>query len=278
MSEVVSENEILNAFNLVMPYLSVLFDDEASIALTSKDKYLKNQPCPSLMLKSDPGDPIPHQGACYEAIQTGKTVVHDVPEQVYGIPFKSYAVPVKEKNGEVAGVILVGKSLAKRKEMSDYSQTLSSSLQQITEAVNELSSSIQQLVKTNSENLAFVKKTNENAHKSTEILNMVEKVSVQAKLLGFNASIEAANAGQAGKGFTIVAQEIGTLSDTISSSIHNMEQIYNGINDAISGIDDRTEKTGNAFEEQAATLEEVAASVSALNETAKKLEKLSQKL
>ena len=280
MASTISDNEVLNAFNVVLPYLSVIFENEASIAITNKEVYLKNQSCAALAKLGDTvaGDPVPKGGAAFDALKTGKTIVKDVPAKVYGVPFKSYAIPIKENNGDIAGLVIVGKSLEKRTEVLNYSQTLSSSLQQITVAVNDLSETIQEMVTANSENLDFVNETSEKAKETSEILKIVKKVSTQTHLLGLNAAIEAARAGQAGKAFGVVADEIRSLSDSVGSSMNRMDDVLNGINNAITGINERIEKTNEAFQTQAATIKEIAASIKSLSDSAKKLQQLSEML
>ena len=278
MATIETENEVLLAFELIAPYLDIIMDHEASLALTNCTEYLTNHPTPALPLKSKAGDIIPEGGAAYEAIRTGRTMIRDVPAHVYGVPFKSYSIPVMNVHGEVEGAVLIGKSLQKRTEVLTCAQGLSSSLLQITSAANELSDSVQHVVKTNTENIEFVNQTDQQAKETNDILNIVRKVSRQTHLLGINASIEAAKAGQYGKSFEVVANEIRSLSESVSNSMNRMEDVLGGISQAISEIKKRIEQSNNEISAQASTLQEIAASIESLNDTAQQLNILSEKL
>ena len=121
MAEFASDNEILRAFHTVLPYLPEYFDHEASIAITDTEKYLYDQPCSAVPVNNQPGSPIPSGGAAFRAIQEGCPVVRAVPKEVYGVAFKSYAVPIKDK-GQVVGCVMVAKSLSRRDDLLNYSR------------------------------------------------------------------------------------------------------------------------------------------------------------
>ncbi len=64
----------------------------------------------------------------------------------------------------------------------------------------------------------------------SQILSMIHTISKQTNLLALNASIEAARAGAYGKGFSIVADEIRTLSEATANAVNEIAEILKHIN------------------------------------------------
>ena len=63
----------------------------------------------------------------------------------------------------------------------------------------------------------------------TEIIGVINDIAAQTNLLSLNASIEAARAGDAGRGFSVVAEEIRKLSEKSVSAAGEIEQIIRNI-------------------------------------------------
>ena len=62
-----------------------------------------------------------------------------------------------------------------------------------------------------------------------EIIGLIEEIATQSKLLSLNAAIEAAHAGDAGRGFAIVADEIRRLADRSTQATTDVTQKIEGI-------------------------------------------------
>lgn len=74
-----------------------------------------------------------------------------------------------------------------------------------------------------------IDETNKVIAKMSEILAGIEDIASQTKLLSLNASIEAARAGELGKGFSVVADNIRTLSENTAQELISIKDIISNI-------------------------------------------------
>lgn len=81
-----------------------------------------------------------------------------------------------------------------------------------------------------------------------EIITTVNDLAEQSNILAVNAAIEAAKAGEHGKGFTVVAQEVKTLADLSKQATGQVRTILNDIQKATSNAVMSTEKVTKAVE------------------------------
>ena len=82
-----------------------------------------------------------------------------------------------------------------------------------------------------------------------EITSSVADIADQSNLLAVNAAIEAAKAGEHGRGFTVVAQEIRSLADQSKKATAQVKEILNEINKSVNQAVGVTEQGSRTVEE-----------------------------
>ena len=109
------------------------------------------------------------------------------------------------------------------------------------EQVRETVESISQLTRDVTDTSGEVEKLAEQIHEISKVLDVIRSIADQTNLLALNAAIEAARAGEAGRGFAVVADEVRALA-------HRTQQSTQEIEGMIGGIQSGTEKTVTAMQ------------------------------
>ncbi len=91
--------------------------------------------------------------------------------------------------------------------------------------IDELLKSMDEIKNSSVSTTDRIMKLGELSKEISNILDIIEEIAVQTKLLALNASIEAAGAGESGKRFSVVAEEIKNLAESVNNSTKQIKII-----------------------------------------------------
>ena len=129
-------------------------------------------------------------------------------------------------------------------EMSAYRQKRESHQQQQSEAITDIANKVETF---------------------KPLIEVIREVTKQTNLLALNAAIEAARAGEAGRGFAVVADEVRTLSNQIEDAAARIEDSVFQVSSTVDGQMDRLEEAQQSAVDEVEWLQTINHSVNTLS-------------
>ena len=163
-------------------------------------------------------------------------------------------------------------------KLTRMSNVLSSDLTQITASLEELSaSSVSVTDNQHSLNNEILSVKNASIQINS-IIASIKNIANQTKMLGLNAAIEAARAGDAGRGFGVVATEIRKLSEDSKETVLKVEDLTKNIQDSVAKTIETSNSTLRTTEEQTAAIEEASANIQEISSFAENFSKVANEI
>ncbi|SNV78660.1 methyl-accepting chemotaxis protein [Clostridium cochlearium] len=260
-----TNEEILEAFKIVLPYINSITPDDMAIVLTDLEKYIGYHNANEFTLDLSEGKSIKGIKTIEDCIKNKKDISDSVPPEVYGRTLKTLFTPIYGVNNEVIGTLSSGIDFENNSKLVESVSNLAEVIKQITESINQVAQSAGSLADSGQDSIEKVNELTNKQKDTAQILQIIKNIASQTNLLGLNAAIEASRAGENGRGFAVVATEVRKLSEQSQESVKNIEAILKEMTDSVNDINNTIGNVGAISQEQAAATEGKRQSFSTFN-------------
>lgn len=274
-----SDEEYFQEVKNVFGVLPLLFTADAGLGLTDDKEFVIYHQPKTFKLDVEKVRILPKGGVCEKCIRTRTTIQQHYSKEVFGFPIISTILPIINKNtGNAIGTFVYSVSQEKENNIIEMANNLKAFAEQLTASAQEMAGSAEELSANSHSISELANKSSQGIKKMDDILEYITQISNTTNMLGLNAAIEAARAGDQGKGFNVVAQEIRKLATQSKTSVVNIGSSLRIIKDDINSMLKFINTFTDASESQAAQAEELSSTSESVNESAAKLLDLTGKL
>ena len=225
-------NQMIGKFDQIIRGVSSTSDN---LAQTSQDLNTNSQ---------ETSDNISTQ---HDQIEQAVTAMSEMSKTIHSVAENSQQAATSANSADeeaVKGAELVNNAVAKTQALLDSMNTASDAMTRLEENVNNIGS----------------------------VVDVIRGISEQTNLLALNAAIEAARAGEQGRGFAVVADEVRTLAQRTQESTSEIQEIIESLQavtskavDSINSGQEKTLSTSGEISEAGQVLQSIVSAVSKIN-------------
>ena len=224
------------------------------------------------------------------ADSTGRTVFdmeyrvrHKSGEYVW-VQASSYVVWSEDKRPLMAAGTILDISKQKKnqvqfeEEMEPNIESLRAGIAEIAVNVEKATAQMQEVSGKQEEVTKAANEIENAVNDSMEIIGSIQNITRQTNLLSLNASIEAARAGDAGRGFSVVASEVQLLSNSTKETTEHISERLTNMNDSVKGILAKINQISKSIADENEEMRTINATVEALHAAANEIAQMAERL
>lgn len=269
------------AFNDFAPIMTAMFHEGAFMYMTDLEKIGRCQGSEKFNLVDiNINDPLTENTIASKVIKSKRMIMEEIDPSKYGVHVRITCYPCfdEDDSSKVVATLGIIQPRETTFELRGISTSLDQNLGEIMASIQEMAAGASEITMNEHHLHNIILEISNLSEEINDILGFIKQLADETKMLGLNAAIEAARAGDIGKGFGVVAEEIRKLSDESKTTVGRIRELTNNIKEKVGQASEKSNATLRSSEEQAAASEEMSASLEGINVMSKKLKSCAEQI
>ena len=263
----------------VAPYINKLTLGDTAVAIVDCEQYIAHYPSDKIDFKIRAGDKLKEGTLVVTAMKERRAITKiNRDASIFGFPYFGKALPVFDERNEVIGAVFFGETTDQQNNLVLAADNLSEAVNHILKTADFFAEQVAKIEKIDHDLHDSLKVSQAKIKETDNVLGFLKNIAGQTNLLGLNAAIEAARAGNEGRGFGVVAEEIRKLSTDSSRSITDVSSILTSIRQSGDKINGEVAELGLIIQAQVNEIENFSLLVKQLSELSHTLQSYAQNM